>query len=58
MNFFAITEFFVGLDKIESLQSHENNVIYQKAFNIVENYFNVDDEDTKLLPQVGCCNLA
>ncbi|CDW56708.1 importin subunit alpha 7 [Trichuris trichiura] len=32
-----------GLDKIEFLQNHESLEIYQKAFDLVEQYFNVDD---------------
>ncbi|XP_044726633.1 importin subunit alpha-7 isoform X3 [Chrysoperla carnea] len=33
-----------GLDKIEFLQSHENMDIYQKAFDIIENFFGSEDE--------------
>jgi importin subunit alpha-2 len=46
VNFFRL-----GLDKIEFLQSHENEDIYKKTFEILENYFNADDEDEKLAPQ-------
>lgn len=42
-----------GLDKIEFLQSHENQDIYQKAFDIIERYFGTEDEDVGLAPQVG-----
>ncbi|CAK8685961.1 importin subunit alpha-7-like [Clavelina lepadiformis] len=41
-----------GLDKIESLQSHQNHEIYQKAYDMIENYFSADDEDVGLLPNV------
>lgn len=41
-----------GLDKIEFLQSHENQEIYQKAFDLIEHYFGVEEEDTSLAPQV------
>ncbi|CAG7835523.1 unnamed protein product [Allacma fusca] len=41
-----------GLDKIEFLQSHENMDIYQKAFDMIEQYFGAEEEDTKLAPNV------
>merc|ERR1712240_25751 len=41
-----------GLDKIEFLQSHENQDIYQKAFDIIERYFGTEEEDIGLAPQV------
>ena len=28
-----------GLDKIQQLQSHENEIIYNKALQIIENFF-------------------
>lgn len=34
-----------GLDKIESLQTHQNNDIYEKAVKILETYFGLDDEE-------------
>jgi importin subunit alpha-1 len=42
-----------GLDKIEYLQSHQNEKIYKKAFHIIEQYFSQEEEDTGLLPQVN-----
>lgn len=41
-----------GLDKIEFLQSHENQEIYQKAFDLIEHYFGVEEEDATIAPQV------
>ena len=41
----------LGLDKIEFLQSHENKEIYKKTFEILENFFNDEDEDEVLAPQ-------
>lgn len=41
-----------GLDKIEFLQSHENQEIYQKAFDLIEHYFGVEEEDASIAPQV------
>uniref|UniRef100_A0A673B1Y4 Importin subunit alpha n=1 Tax=Sphaeramia orbicularis TaxID=375764 RepID=A0A673B1Y4_9TELE len=48
----ALIEEAYGLDKIEFLQSHENQEIYQKAFDLIEHYFGVEEEDSSLAPQV------
>ncbi|XP_077335503.1 importin subunit alpha-5 [Lithobates pipiens] len=48
----AFIEEAYGLDKIEFLQSHENQEIYQKAFDLIEHYFGTEDEDTSIAPQV------
>ncbi|RXM93500.1 Importin subunit alpha-7 [Acipenser ruthenus] len=48
----SLIEEAYGLDKIEFLQSHENQDIYQKAFDLIEHYFGVDEEDPSLAPQV------
>uniref|UniRef100_A0A8C2XBF2 Importin subunit alpha n=1 Tax=Cyclopterus lumpus TaxID=8103 RepID=A0A8C2XBF2_CYCLU len=48
----ALIEEAYGLDKIEFLQSHENLEIYQKAFDLIEHYFGVEEEDASLAPQV------
>ena len=44
--------FISGLDKIEFLQSHDNEEIYRKAFDIIEKYFSGEDEDDKVMPTV------
>ncbi|XP_069091462.1 importin subunit alpha-6 isoform X1 [Pleurodeles waltl] len=41
-----------GLDKIEFLQSHENQEIYQKAFALIERYFGAEQEDLNIAPEV------
>lgn len=42
---------FIGLDKIEFLQSHNIRDIYQKAFCIIEQYFsNEEEEDLRVAP--------
>lgn len=41
-----------GLDKIEALQSHQNNEIYEKAVRILETYFGAEEESfSNLAPQ-------
>ena len=39
-----------GLEKIENLQSHDNNEIYEKAVKILETYWLEDEEDDQVLP--------
>uniref|UniRef100_A0A8C7YVX7 Importin subunit alpha n=1 Tax=Oryzias sinensis TaxID=183150 RepID=A0A8C7YVX7_9TELE len=48
----ALLEEAYGLDKLEFLQGHENQEIYQKAFDLIERYFNSEDEDPSLAPAV------
>jgi len=48
----AMVEECGGLDKIESLQNHENVEIYKLAYEIIEQYFSDDgEEDAALAPQ-------
>jgi importin subunit alpha-1 len=39
-----------GLDKIEQLQNHQNNDIYEKAVKILELYFGGEEEDSSIAP--------
>lgn len=42
-----------GLDKIENLQEHANNDVYEKAVHIIETYYGVDEEeDENLAPAI------
>ena len=46
-----------GLDKIEDLQNHEQEEIYDKAANILEAFFDVEDGEVEnLAPQV--CSIS
>ena len=46
-----------GLDKLEELQSHANNDLYEKAMGILEAYFGEEEEeDVNLQPEAGTCS--
>ncbi|KAL4219948.1 Importin subunit alpha-3 [Mactra antiquata] len=43
-----------GLDKIENLQNHENEEIYNLAYQIIDQFFSADvEEDPSLIPEAG-----
>ena len=48
-----------GLEKIDNLQQHENNNIYERAVKILEKYFGAVDEDEGDAPEIDarrqCC---
>ena len=43
-----------GITMIETLQEHENNDVYEKAIEIIETYFGLDDgaEDENIAPAI------
>ena len=43
-----------GLDKLEQLQTHNNEEVYKKAVHILETYFGLDDdEDEQIAPEAN-----
>jgi len=49
-SFATLIEEADGLDKIEALQNHQNNDIYEKAVKILETYFAAEEDDNTLAP--------
>lgn len=45
-----------GLDKIENLQTHDNNEIYEKAVKILERYWAEEEEEEQLIQEGGIGN--
>lgn len=58
--FSQLVEDAEGLDKIESLQDHPNEDLYEKAVHILEIYFDADDggEDQNLAPSANANEYA
>ena len=55
----AMVEECGGLDKIESLQNHENVEIYKLAYEIIEQYFSDDaEEDAEVIPSSKTKNIS
>lgn len=50
-NFCIMLEEIGAVDKLEALQNHENQEIYDKAYQIIETYFGDNEEDKELAPR-------
>lgn len=47
-----------GLEKIEALQSHDNEAVYKSALNIIEKFFSEENVDESLVPDAGADHYA
>lgn len=57
INWYAfIIEGCYGLERIIFLKTHENIQIKRKAFNILENFFEAEQEDVSIAPEAGAQN--
>jgi hypothetical protein len=45
-----------GVDNIEALQNHPNTEIYEKSIGILENYFQAEEENQNIAPNVNTTN--
>lgn len=53
-NFCIMLEEIGTVDKLEALQNHENQEIYERAYQIIETYFNDDgDEEKEIAPNTN-----
>lgn len=56
-NFCIMLEEIGTIDKLEALQNHENMEIYERAYHIIETYFNEEgDEEKSLAPNSNTDN--
>ena len=53
-DFSRLVEEAEGMDKLEALQGHQNEEIYERAMKILENYFGIEEEEvTAIEPGVA-----
>lgn len=58
VNYFTLVDEYEGIEKLENLQDHENNDVYNKAMKILETYFGgAEEESENLTPAVNAGNV-
>jgi importin subunit alpha-1/8 len=50
-NFCIMMEEIGAVDKLEALQNHENQEIYEKAYQLIDTYFSEGEEEKELAPK-------
>lgn len=50
-NFCIMMEEIGAVDKLEALQNHENNEIYDRAYQLIDTYFSEAEEEKELAPK-------
>jgi importin subunit alpha-1/8 len=50
-NFCIMLEEIGAVDKLEALQNHENEEVYQKAYQLIDTYFGEPEEEKELAPK-------
>lgn len=50
-NFCIMLEEIGAVDKLESLQNHENSEIYERAYQLIDTYFGENEEDKQIAPK-------
>ena len=57
-DYITLVDEYEGIDKLESLQDHENNEVYGKAVKILETFFGgTEEESENLTPSVNTGNV-
>lgn len=56
-NFCIMLEEIGTVDKLEALQNHENQEIYERAYQIIDTYFGGSDEEKEIAPKAVDGNL-
>jgi len=51
--FVQMVEEAEGIDRLEELQQHENNDIYQKSMKILEAYFSAEEDHENIAPNIS-----